>query len=71
MDMTFADLVLITGELVRIECPLKHEDQLYDSLDSCRKGGDWWSPNAFSGCSAEFMGLSLDRVDMSKVVGML
>ena len=69
--MHFTDLVLDTGELVRIECPEKFHDELYDSLDNCRKRGDWWCPSRFDGCRAEFMGMSLDRVDMKRVIGML
>jgi hypothetical protein len=69
--MTFVDLVLDTGELVRIECPNKHHDALYDSLENAMKRRDWWAPGRFDGCKAELMGIRLDRVAMGRVVGML
>lgn len=71
MQMTFADLVLDNGKLVRVECPAQHEDEFFDSLDECRARGEWWSPGRFEGCSAEFLGHRLDRVDMQRVVGIL
>jgi hypothetical protein len=63
--------MLDTGELVRIECPKKFEDDLHESLERAMKRGDWWSPNRFNGCSAEYLGISLDRVAMRRVVGVL
>jgi hypothetical protein len=71
MTTVYADLVLDTGELVRIECPGQFEDELYDSLNQCMKRKDEWSPARFEGCNAEFMGHSLSRVNMARVVGML
>lgn len=69
--LAFADLVLDTGELVRIQCPAEFEDEFYDSLEHAMKRGDWWAPNRFNGCRAEFLGVGLDRVNMRRVVGML
>jgi len=69
--MTFADLVLDTGELVRIQCPADFEDEFYDSLEHAMKRGDWWCPGRFNGCRAEFLGMGLDRVSMRRVVGIL
>lgn len=71
MATTFVDLVLDDGELVRIECPSKHDDELYETLDHCRKRRDWWSPNQFEGCSATYMGHRIGRVNMARVVGMM
>lgn len=65
------DLVLEGGELVRIECPDKFSDECHDSLTNAMKRGDWWSPERYDGCKAEYMGMLLNRVNMSKVVGML
>lgn len=67
----WVDLVTDNGELVRIECPQKYEDDLHRSLENCMKRRDWWSPCQFDGCSAEFMGLHLGRVNMARVVGRL
>ena len=69
--MEYVDLVIVTGELIRIECPDKHCDQLYDSLENSMKRGDWWSPSMFDGCKAEYLGLSLGRVAMNKVIAIL
>ncbi|TVO70898.1 hypothetical protein FHP88_15705 [Sedimenticola selenatireducens] len=67
----YIDLVMDNGELVRIECPQKHEDALHDSLEHCLKRRDWWSPNQFDKCTAEYMGLRMDRINMGRVVGEL
>lgn len=67
----FVDLVTDTNQLVRIECPPEFEDQLHDSLQNAMKCGDWWSPCRFDGCTAELNGMLLDRVAMSRIVGML
>lgn len=68
---TFHDLVTKSGELIRIECPTKHEDELYDTLENAMKRRDWWSPNQFDGCTATFLGLRLDRVNMGEIIGTL
>lgn len=65
------DLVLFNGELVRIECPAKFEGELHDTLRNAQRRGDNWSPLQFCGCTAEYMGLRLERVNMAQVVGML
>jgi len=72
-DMTsvFVDLVMDNGELVRIECPGKHEDDLHSSIENCMKRRDWWSPNRFDGCHAEYMGMAVSRVNMARVIGEL
>lgn len=69
--MLFVDLIMDNGELVRIECPDKHTDELYETLENAMKRGDWWCPTQFDGCSAIYMGLSTSRVSMKRVVGML
>jgi hypothetical protein len=69
--MTFVDLVLDGGELVRVECPTKHEDELHDSLEHAMKRGDWWCPGRFAGCSASYLGMNLTRVAMRRVVAVL
>ena len=67
----YVDLVMDNGELIRIECPTKFEDQLHDTLEHAMKRGDWWSPSRFDGCSAEYMGLGLGQINMKRVVGEL
>ena len=70
-QMVFVDLVLDTGDLVRIECPTEHEDELYDTLDNNMRRGACWSCMMFEGCNMEFLGQHMDRVSMKRVVGML
>jgi len=67
----YADLMLDTGELVRISYPANRFDEVYESIEHAMKRGDWWSPGQFDNCRAEFMGQGLDRVAMRRVVGML
>lgn len=71
MATTYIDLVLDSGDLVRIECQSKHEDELHDALSNAQKRRDNWSPAMFDGCRAEFLGIALNRVNMARVVGML
>lgn len=67
----YVDLVLEDGELVRIECPQEQHDELYETLQQAMKRRDVWSPGRFDGCTAHYLGLRLDRVNMARVVGML
>lgn len=71
MSAVYVDLVLDTGELIRVECPSKFEDEFFESLDHSMKIGECWSPARFDGCRAEFLGMAMDRVSMKRVVGML
>ncbi len=71
MKTIFVDLVLDSGELVRIECPSKDEDELHDTLQNAMKRRDWWCPGQFIDCTATFIGLRMDRVNMARVVGTL
>lgn len=71
MKPVFVDLLIDNGELVRIECPEKLEDDLWDSLENCMKRRDWWSPGIFDGCRATYLGHSIDRVNMGRVVATL
>lgn len=71
MKSVFIDLLMDNGELVRIECPADREDELHDSLEQCMKRRDWWSPHRFDGCSAEYLGIGLSRVNMARVIGVL
>jgi hypothetical protein len=71
MKTAFHDLVTITGELIRLEMPSKFEDEVLDDIDNARRCGDWWCPGRYDGCTAVFMGMHLNRVDMKKIIGML
>lgn len=69
MALVFVDLVMDDGNLVRIECPSKHEDEMHDTLENEMKCRGWWSPSRFDGCKAEYLGHRLDRVNMARVIG--
>lgn len=69
--LTWVDLILLNGGVVRIECPQKWEDELHTSIDNCRARRDWWSPNQFEGCTATYTGHLLSRVDMQQVMGVM
>lgn len=67
----FVDLVIDNGELVRIECPSRYEDELHDSIENRMKRGDWWSVRQFADCMATYMGHNIERVAMRRVVALL
>lgn len=67
----YIDLVLENGELVRIEYPARHEDEVLDSIGNAMKMGDWWAPGQWEGCTATYIGSRLERVAMRRVVGTL
>ena len=69
--MIYVDLVIDNGELVRIECPKRFEDELHDTLEYTMKRRDWWCPSQFDGCKAEYLGQLMDRVNMGRVIGAL
>lgn len=71
MSACFVDLVMDDGNLVRIECPAKREDDLHDSLDNARLTRATWSPAQFDGCTATYLGYRMGRVNMAKCMGML
>jgi hypothetical protein len=66
---TFTDLVLDTGELVRIEYPDKFVDDIEEAIENALKTRSWWSPAMIDGCKATYLGTFLDRVNMGRVVG--
>lgn len=67
----YVDLMMDSGDLVRIECPSRLEDDLHSSLEHAMKRRDWWNPGMFDKCTAEYLGVRLGRVNMARVVGML
>ncbi|MFA7256929.1 MAG: hypothetical protein WC047_05085 [Kiritimatiellales bacterium] len=67
----YIDLVLDNGELVRIECHKKDEDELFETIESTMKCRDWWSPLQFNDCRADYLGMNLDQVNMARVIGLL
>jgi hypothetical protein len=69
MAAIFADLVMDDGNLVRIECPAKFEDEFHESISTAIKVRDEWAPGRFDGCSATYLGHRLDRVNMARVIG--
>jgi hypothetical protein len=66
---TFIDLVLDNGNVVRIECKTRDEDEVREALENAMRSGGWWAPGRWDGCKAEYLGNRLDRVNMGRVVG--
>jgi hypothetical protein len=71
MANTMCDLVLDTGELIRLECPEKYQDEFYESINNSMKMRERWSAQQWDGCTATFLGMSLSSVNMARVVGLL
>jgi hypothetical protein len=69
--MTYIDLVMESGELTRIEVPEKHHDECWDFIENSMKLRGFFAPSRWEGCSATYMGIKLDRVNMGKVVATL
>ena len=67
----FYDLVLDTGELIRMEIPHKFEDDFLTAIEDAMKRKDWFSTSQFDGCEATFLGLQLTRINMGRVVATL
>lgn len=68
MSVEHFHLVLDNGELVYIKCPSKDIEEFYDEIEIAIKKRDWWYP---SRCELRYMGYSLDRINTSRIVGML
>lgn len=66
----YANLVLDNGEFIRIECPAQFAGEFYESVENGMKRGDRWSPLQWDGCRAEYLGVSLDIINMRRVVGL-
>lgn len=71
MATEYRDLVLENGELVSIEINSKYYDKTMESIEDAMKIGGWWSPCRFDGNSAKYLGHTIDRVNMKRVVAML
>lgn len=69
--MEYADLMLVSGGIVRIEIPGKWYDEVLEAIDNARFRRDWWAPGMHEGTRATYQGVLLARVDMSQVIGML
>ena len=68
-EFGFCDLVMDNGELIKIKFPLGIEDEFYESISNTLKRRNEWSPNQFEGCTAEYLGMLLDTVNMARVIG--
>lgn len=69
--MTLIDLVMDNGELTRIEVPDKHADACWDAIENAMKTRSFFTPGWFDGCTASYMGMILERVNMGRVVATL
>jgi hypothetical protein len=67
----YIDLVLDNGEIIRVTGPIKREDAVREDINNAMRRRDWWLAYGFDGVRAEFMGMSIQRVNMGRVVAML
>lgn len=65
-----AALILESGELITIKCAEESKEELLDSLENALKTDAWWIVSLIAGCSADYLGMPMDRVNMRRVVGM-
>lgn len=65
------DLVTVDGQIIRLEIPAKYYDDCIEAINNAQARGDNFCTAMFEGCSAEYMGLGLSRINMKKVIGWL
>jgi len=71
MSFLYIDLLIDNGEIIRIEYKDKYMDEFTEHLDNCIKRKDRWSASTYEGTKAEYMGIRIESVNTSKVVGIL
>ncbi len=71
MKTLFVDLLLLNGEIVRIEGLTKYEDEIHESIENAMKTRGWWSVYQFEGTSATYLGTRINRVNMGQVAAIL
>lgn len=69
--LSYCDLVLANGDIVRISYPDEFCDEFFDSIENSMKRREWWSPKQWDACDATLNGLHVQRVNMGQVVAML
>ena len=69
--MNYADLLLRSGNIARIEYPAEHEDAVLESIDNAIRCGDPIPMRDYPGCSCEINGVQVDRVFPHQVEAML
>lgn len=65
------DLILDNGDIVRMECSNRHEDEIYETIEATMRQRTWLPFTRWESCTATFQGHSLERLNMGRVVGML
>jgi hypothetical protein len=68
--LSFIDIVLDGGDLVRVEIPVEHFDAFMDDLDNARRRNDWLSAALYDGVKFNYLGHNIDRVNGSKIVAL-
>lgn len=71
MTDDYVDLVLDNGELMRIECPAKHADEVLDTVNNQMRMQGLFCAGMLEGCRIEYLGHRIDKVNMVRVVGVL
>lgn len=71
MATIFVDLLMDNGKIIALEYNDKYEDEFISYLLISIERGDSWAVSRFDGTRAEYMGINIERVNCSKVIGML
>lgn len=71
MKPTYIDLLIDSGEIVRLEIPSKHEDECREHIEHSMKTRDWFHACRWEGCSVTYLGTQVEKVNMGRVVAML
>lgn len=69
----YIDLVLDTGDIVRVEVDERDYDAVIDAMNGAMKRRDEWPKEGvgYIAHSVDLNGLEMDRVNMARVVGRL
>jgi len=69
--MNNVDLVLENGQIVQLEIPDQYFDDAMQAITQTAARKDFFSVLRFDGISCEYMGHSLERINMALVVGIM
>lgn len=71
METESLDLMTDIGELIKIEYPTDYTGDVFETLNNAMKRRDRWSVMQHDGCSATYMGICLDSINMGRIIGFL
>lgn len=62
-------LVTIHGDTIVIEYPTDSMDEILEDFRYSSSRKDYWNVGNWTNAKAMFMGIRLDEIDMSKIIG--